>query len=376
MSSDKVNILYIDDEPGNLTGFKASFSQQYKVWVSVNTVEAEKHLENNEIKVILVDYKMPEEDGIKFAMRIQEKFPFAIKILVTAYAESEIAIKAVNSHSFYGFIPKPWDYEQLNITIKNAIDKYDLEKQNRELVENLKQSLENEKRANKVKDVFLKNISHEVRTPLNSILGFSELIMTDPGYPELQSTLDIIVQSGKRLMHTMDNIIDSSVVFANKLKYKGETFCIRQMLNDVVRELYLDAIYSEKAEIIFNCNPDIPCKNDLLKTNVILNKLIDNAYKFSDSPKKIEISISEIESNDSYLIKIANNGDKIPKEESDLIFESFMNADNSLNRTHQGIGLGLHIAKAYTEFLGGEIWLEESEEQNIFCFTIKKDNTM
>lgn len=117
------------------------------------------------------------------------------------------------------------------------------------------------------------------------------------------------------------------------------------------------------------------CKNDLIKTKVILNKLIDNAYKFSPSPKQITIQVNEGENDDYYTISIANNGDKIPEESHQDIFESFMNADNSLSRTHQGIGLGLHIAKAYTEFLGGKIWLEEANGQNIFCFTLKKDNS-
>lgn len=243
---DIANILYIDDEIGNLAGFKASFANQYNVHISESTFDAEELLQKHEIKVILIDYKMPEEDGITFARRIQKNYPFAIKILVTAYAESEIAIKAVNSNSFYAFIPKPWDYEQLNFTIKNAIDKYDLEKQNRELVENLKQSLQSEKRANKVKDVFLKNISHEVRTPLNGIMGFSDLIISGAQHPELQVKLNIIVQSSKRLLHTMQNIIDSSIIFASELKYNEIDFCVKKAISDIIHELYLDNNYTEK----------------------------------------------------------------------------------------------------------------------------------
>lgn len=375
MNTDKINILYIDDEPDNLTVFKFSFMQHYNVFVSELTTKAEEIISNYEIKVILVDYKMPEEDGIAFAMRIQEKYPYAIKILVTAFTESDVAIKAVNSQSFYGFVSKPWEYEQLRITIKNAIDKYDLEKQNRQLIENLKESLENEKRASKVKDIFLQNISHEIRTPLNGILGFSSLIMNNSQYPELQSKLDVIVQSGKRLLHTMQSIIESSIIVAGKLKYTGSEFLLKQVIKEAIDEFYMDELHSERTQIKCNNYPNTICENDFAKIKMILSKLLDNAYKYSPSPKQIEINIDEIVNDDCYLIKILNNGDKIPEESYNDIFDSFMNADNSLNRTHQGIGLGLYIAKSYSEYLGGKIWFEQFEGHNIFCLTIKKDNS-
>ncbi len=369
---EKDNILYVDDEIDNLNGFNASFSRKYNVYISENTVDAQKHLNSHEIKVILIDYKMPEEDGISFAIKMEKDYPYAIKILVTAYAETEVAINAVNSHSFYAFIPKPWNHLQLQLTIKNAIDKYNMAKQNRELLSSLQKSLDNEKRSNYVKDAFLKNISHEVRTPLSGIMGFSDLIMVKAKYPELQDKLDFIVQSSKRLLHTMQSIIESATIVAHDLKFNGKDFNLKSVIHEIINESN-DKYHSLGNYIAFTGTLDnLECLNDAIKVKVILERIIDNAFKYSIPTSPILINVDSSKENDLYTIKVKNKGNKIKKEDYDNIFESFMNIDNSLNRTHEGIGLGLYIAKSYAEFLGGKVWIEEADDSNVFCVTIKK----
>ncbi|MCW3807318.1 hybrid sensor histidine kinase/response regulator [Plebeiibacterium marinum] len=369
----KSNILYVDDEIGNLVGFKTSFLQKYNVMTCENTIIAEKYLYNNEIEVLLIDYKMPIEDGISFAQRIECKFPNVIKILVTAHAESELAIKTINSHSFYAFVSKPWDYEQLKLIIQNAIDKYNLEKNNRELMISLQKALNNEKRANYVKDVFLRNISHEVRTPLNGIIGFSQLIIEEGNYPEINEKLDIILQSCNRLLYTMQSIIDSSIIIADQLEFSTSTFNLEHLLNAVIEEKSRMFNNTNRVEIQSDESNKLICTNDESKVKVIFEKLIDNAFKFSNTQRKIKIHINSLVNNNFFTIKITNNGAKIPKEDYDNIFESFLNGDNSLSRANEGIGLGLFIAKSYTEFLGGKIWIEESQDSSIFCVTLKKN---
>lgn len=375
MEETKNNILYIDDEIGNLTGFKASFSQYYNIHVADNVYMAQKLLGNNEIKVILIDYKMSEEDGISFAQRIEEKYPYVIKILVTAYTETEIAIKTVNSHSFYAFVSKPWDYEQLKLTIQNAIEKYELEKKNRELLIGLQESLENEKRANYAKDVFLKNISHEIRTPLNGILGFSDLIRESADCPKINKKLDLITRSCKRLIHTVQSIMDSAMIVSEKLRYSEGKFDLEQLILNVIQELRESYQNNRNVKIIADNLNNFDCKNDLSKVKVIVERIIDNTFKYSTIEKEIEVSIDSSFSDEFYLIKVENTGNKIDKNDYHNVFESFMSVNNSLNKPYEGIGLGLYIAKSYAEFLGGKIWIEDSEDYNIFCVTIKKDNS-
>jgi YesN/AraC family two-component response regulator len=116
----KTPILYIDDDPENLLGFKLSFSNQFSIYTSKNTEEAYLILKNTIIAVVLVDYKMPVEDGIAFVDRIRREFPNVVFILVSAWAEVYFLIKALNMNCFFGFIQKPWNHLELSQMLQNA----------------------------------------------------------------------------------------------------------------------------------------------------------------------------------------------------------------------------------------------------------------
>lgn len=116
----KTPILYIDDDPENLIGFELSFSNQFLIFTSKNTEEAYFVLKNTKIAIVLVDYKMPNEDGISFVNRVRSEFPNVVFILVSAWAEVNVLIKALNMNRFFGFIHKPWNHLELSQMLQNA----------------------------------------------------------------------------------------------------------------------------------------------------------------------------------------------------------------------------------------------------------------
>jgi len=137
MNNEDKTILYLDDEPENLDGFKFIFYKDYKIYTAQNVLEALNIIRNHPIKVILSDNKMPDMLGTEFFEMLTTSNPDIIRILVTAYVDTEAAMQAINKGQVYRFITKPWEKNELKATLENAFEAYNLKTQNQELIENL-----------------------------------------------------------------------------------------------------------------------------------------------------------------------------------------------------------------------------------------------
>ena len=136
----KINVLYVDDEIGNLTAFKAAFRRDFNVFIAESANEGTKILEQNKIEIILTDQRMPEMTGVDFLQSIIETHPEAMRILVTGYSDITAVIDAVNKGQIYKYISKPWNNECLKMSINQAYEVYNLRKENKELTKSLIQA--------------------------------------------------------------------------------------------------------------------------------------------------------------------------------------------------------------------------------------------
>lgn len=132
-----INVLYIDDEPHNLTSFKASFRRIFNVYISEDTDEARRIMENKDIQVILSDQRMPKMTGIEFFESIIEFYPDPIRILVTGYTDINAVIDAINRGQVYKYLTKPWNEDDVRHAIENAHEVYRLRRENEELTNKL-----------------------------------------------------------------------------------------------------------------------------------------------------------------------------------------------------------------------------------------------
>jgi CheY-like chemotaxis protein len=226
------------------------------------------------------------------------------------------------------------------------------------LFEELVLTKEKAQESDRLKTAFLNNISHEIRTPFNGILGFLSLISAqDISITERDLYIGIINQSADRLINTINDIVEISTIQAGQTKvYIAET-----NINKLVDKLYykFDPFAETKGLelIIKKTLSDADCfvKTDETKLLAILNNLINNAIKFT---KKGSVEIGYSLHNDILRFYVKDTGIGIPEEKCQSIFERFMQADVSNTRGFEGSGLGLSIAKAYVEMLEGTIWLE------------------
>lgn len=135
-----INVLYIDDELINLKAFQANYRRVFKVFTARSASEGREVMENNDIKVVLSDQRMPEMTGVEFFESIINDFPDPIRILITAFSNIQAVIDAINKGHVYRYITKPWDKDELQSVIEKAYEVYRLREENKILTESLIQA--------------------------------------------------------------------------------------------------------------------------------------------------------------------------------------------------------------------------------------------
>ncbi len=226
--------------------------------------------------------------------------------------------------------------------------------------------------AENLKGAFLANISHELRTPMNAIVGFSSLLRDQDISPEDQKDfLNEIIESAHHLMSLIDDIIEvATLQFASKKELKREEIDASILLEDLFDEFQYKSqtLYKDKVEIILNIEsapkkPLISNKRILYK---ILSNLIDNSFKFT-SEGSIKIGLVP---HDKFLqFYIIDTGIGIAKEKLNLIFSNFSKVwKNEGQVLYDGLGIGLSTAKNLVEILEGELIVDSTEGKGTNVF--------
>ncbi|GAB5464878.1 MAG: hypothetical protein Kapaf2KO_03140 [Candidatus Kapaibacteriales bacterium] len=229
------------------------------------------------------------------------------------------------------------------------------------LEQSLIEAKEEAQRANKAKSAFLANMTHEVRTPLNAILGFSDLMKQVARKKEVLDYVESINQAGHNLLSIVNDVLDVSKLEAGRTQITKGNLYPKKVIDSSV------LLFSLKAKNrntllnhISNIDDTFWLQTDATKFTQIINNLISNAVKFTQEGKvtvKSSVSISE----NILEIQVIDTGIGIPEEASKFIFEPFRQQDEKTTRVYGGTGLGLSIVKGYIELLGGTISLESSE---------------
>ena len=137
MKKARKNILYIDDEENNIIVFKNAFFRHYNIYTALSGEEGLDILNNETIHLLITDQKMPGMTGVDVLEKAVQSHPDTIRMILTAYSDIEVIIKAVNTCGIYQYLLKPWDSRELKIIIDNALERHRLEQQNKQLVADL-----------------------------------------------------------------------------------------------------------------------------------------------------------------------------------------------------------------------------------------------
>ncbi len=241
----------------------------------------------------------------------------------------------------------------------------------RRMIEDLIAAKNKAEATDKLKTAFINNISHEVRTPLNGIMGFSEMMVEDDISNEQKiSYNDIIKKCGTRLLNTINNYMDSSLIVSGNMEAHSKLFSLDNLLTELRKE-FSERCKDKQISLLLQKPEravDIRINTDEEMLRKIISHLLDNAVKYTDKgsisfgfrykPKVIEFFISD-------------SGSGIDSDQTDAIFDYFTQADSSQARSYEGSGLGLSIARGLLVILGGQIRVESVKGKgSSFYFTL------
>ena len=248
------------------------------------------------------------------------------------------------------------DDEAIPIALAGVcIDITETKRQESELIE----AKEKAEDAARIKDNFLKNVSHELRSPLVGILGFAEIIRDEVDQQELSDMAEMILTSGKRLMETLNSVLDLSRLEADKFELNFTELDLGVFIDENIK--FFQSQTAKKGLVLTTkkLNQNIFVRVDEQILYQILNNLISNAIKYT-LKGTISVEIKSVTKNnlDYASLSVIDTGIGIKEENIKAIFEEFRQVSEGLNRQFEGTGLGLTLTKKFVELMSGEINVE------------------
>lgn len=245
------------------------------------------------------------------------------------------------------------------------------------LEKRIKQVEQDAEDALKVKSEFVANVTHELRTPVNGILGNTKELISRVEDKECQKILDLMERGCNDMHAIINNILDFSKLEAGKFTIEKREFDFRKMI-DYVKGNHIHKITEKGLEFFVTISPEVPSRviGDELRIVQVLNNLISNASKFT-SVGKIALEIvktAQMEKRAELFFVVTDTGIGIAKEDQDKLFKSFSQVDASISRQYGGTGLGLNISKQLVEMMGGSINVQsEKNKGTMFSFSVWVD---
>ena len=238
------------------------------------------------------------------------------------------------------------------------------------------QAKEQAESASRAKSVFLASMSHEMRTPMNAIIGMIRIAEQASEVEKKDYCLKKIEEASKHLLGVISDILDMSKIEANKFDLSYTDFSFEKMLTRITGVLDFP-IAQKKQNLSIKIDDRIPKSivSDEQRLSQVITNLFSNAIKFTPEQGHISLFCDWVEENDdvcTLMLEVADSGIGISKEQQEKLFHSFVQADGDISRRFGGTGLGLAISKRIVEMMNGEIWVEsELGQGSRFIFTIK-----
>jgi signal transduction histidine kinase len=378
-----LKILVVDDDEVDRMAVRRALTKAgVKMELSevTNGNDAISALKHTNYDCVFLDYRLPDQDGLTLIYQLRSSEIKVPLVVLTGQGDEQIAVElmkagAIDYLSKYRVSP-----ETLSQVLRHAVRVHRAEMQvalanqqlreSHELLIRKNQELEKQRQqiqiqnlklleASRLKSQFLATISHELRTPMNAIIGFSQILLR-PKFGQLSNQqtdmLERILNNGKHLLMLLNEVLDFSRLDAGKLELKAELFDISKVINSTVAEMRSLA-EAKKLSLIVNTDLDNPLVfNDSVRVRQILVNLLSNAIKFTEVGG-VWVEVTALPSN--YIaIAVRDTGIGIAAKDFTHIFEAFRQVDQSITRKYPGTGLGLAIIDALVRMMEGKIILE------------------
>ena len=270
------------------------------------------------------------------------------------------------------------EFEDLSVAFNRMLSNLiQMQERNRGLIAELDKKVDDLARANlqlfqtgRMKADFLSTMSHEFRTPLNIVNGFSEMLINSLSLSDKQQRWAAnIHSSGKQLLVIINEILDLAKLEAGKTEVKAETLDVPAFCEQAAT-LFRPQAEKKEIELLVQVAPEFPeIRQDVGKLRQIVSNLLSNAVKFT--PDGGRITLSATHTDQALILAVSDTGVGIPPEEQEMVFQKFRQASNPLTREQGGSGLGLSIVRELAKLLGGNVALQsEPGRGSTFTLTV------
>jgi signal transduction histidine kinase len=369
---EKIKLLLVEDDEDDfiLTGdlLKEIYSDNLDLeWVK-DYEAAVARLASNEHAVCLLDYRLGEHNGIELLRLARERGSNCPAILLTGQADREIDYEAMRAGASDYLIKGELNAALLERAIRYSRERRRLEEERLQLVRE-QQAREAAEAANRAKDDFLAMVSHELRSPLNAILGWTRILRSSNVDEEtVERALETIERSAKSQAQMIEDLLDISRVINGNLRLNLIEVNLANLIKRVLEASY-PAAEAKQIQIHTDTNGPVGLvMGDPDRLQQIFANLLSNAVKFTPEAGRIEIQMQQRES--QVEVSIKDSGVGISADFLPQVFERYKQGRNEHKRKHKGLGLGLAIARNLVEMHGGRISVHSDGEGFGSIFTV------
>jgi len=366
--SSKNTILIVDDESSNVLYLNRILNADYEIIAAKDGVRGIELANEYLPDLILLDIVMPEMDGYEILSLLKnaEKTREIPVIFITGLTGDVNETKGL-ALGADDYISKPFNDEIVRLRIRNQIK---IIRQMHTII--AKELAEYKSRA---KLDFLSRMSHEMRTPMNAIMGMTSVAQMEDDVDAIHSRLKVIDNSSRDMMRLIDSMLDVAEINDDKATLSCSDFNVKSMLQKVLGQINEQRLHKEqKLSVDIDASVPVSVYGDEKRLSQALGNVISNAVKFTGEQGHIQLKISTPEHDGETItlqFEVIDNGIGISKEQQEKIFLLFEQVDESQNRHFEGFGYGLFTTKYIVELMGGQIRVEsEPGKGSTFVITV------
>ena len=370
----RAHVLVIDDETSVLAALRRLLRREFEVFTANSGIEGLNFMQENTIQVVLTDQRMPGMTGVDFLSMVKARYPDATRLLFTGYADLESVIRAINEGSVYRYLVKPWNPDELLVTVREANERYELIAARRQLMNELQrinaeleervrqrtaelaQANEQLQELNRLKDDFIAITSHDLRSPLTAILGAAELLQ-DMAWKDndiRDGLLTMIEDAGRRMLELVNNLLELARLEAGGAELHTSSVSLSHLLNECIATL-APVARGKGIGCALDIGADVPnIQADNARLYQGFNNLLGNALKFTDAGGQIKVVVRR-KGPDWVTVSVADTGRGIAPDDLPKLFSRFKQTRTKATRGEQGTGLGLSIVRQLVQMHRGEV---------------------
>ena len=371
----ETTILIVDDIPGNVDVLRKTLEVEgYSISMAPSGEVALKIAPKIKPDLILMDVMMPGMDGFETCRKLKEDTVFENTpiIFVTGKAETEDVVDAFKSGGA-DYITKPFRDEEVLARVGTHLKLIQTIKTNECLVTDLKRAvlnLESAQQESLAKSQFLGRMSHELHTPLNAIIGFSELLSMrerDPLNEEQSESVDEIKKAGKHLLNLVDQVLEINKIDSGELKCVSQKVSLDAIISEAITSMS-DLAEGECVSFdnLIDKNRDIFVNGDPGKIKQVFLNVLDNAIKYNKEGGEVVLSLTEGDP-EKVCVAIRDTGGGIPQDKHEKIFDPLYRLENHVKKLYRWCWCWVdRCQKVYDDYAWPGLCGEQTRGWNLF----------